>query len=42
MANYTLGNNIDLSNGLNNKAEVWGSEASTYTGAGFHPIGISE
>ncbi|MHB1947104.1 MAG: filamentous hemagglutinin N-terminal domain-containing protein, partial [Gammaproteobacteria bacterium] len=38
-ANYTLANNINLSSGMTNAADVWGTNATT--GAGFVPIGNS-
>ncbi len=37
--NYHLANNINLTNVLNNKSEVWGTQSSTASGKGFYPVG---
>lgn len=38
-ANYTLANNIDLTSSMTNTADVWGTNSSLSSGAGFVPIG---
>ena len=38
-ASYTLANHIDLSPGMANAAEIWGTNKNTSTGYGFHTIG---
>jgi hypothetical protein len=40
-ANYTLGNNIDLTSGMTNRSDVWATNYNTSNGAGFSPIGNS-
>ncbi|WP_211310101.1 beta strand repeat-containing protein, partial [Aquicella lusitana] len=36
---YTQISNIDLNEGMNNAAEIWGTNRSTSSGAGFVPVG---
>ena len=38
---YTLINNIDLTSGMNNASDVWGTNQSLSSGSGFYPIGTS-
>ena len=40
-AYYSLSNNIDLTSGMTNAADVWGTNKYASTGAGFVPIGNS-
>jgi hypothetical protein len=40
-ANYTLANNVNLTNGMTNASDVWGTNSTTSTGAGFVPLGNS-
>jgi hypothetical protein len=37
-ANYTLNNNIDLTSGMNNLADVWETNQASSSGAGFAPV----
>jgi len=38
-ASYTLGNNISLTSGMNNTADIWGTNQGLNSGLGFAPIG---
>jgi filamentous hemagglutinin family protein len=40
-ANYTLANNINLSSGMTNSGDIWGTNSVNATGKGFVPIGSS-